>query len=327
MATIQKRGPWQWQAKVRKKGVRTTRTFETKAEAEDWAAIIESEIVRNVFVDRSLAERTTFEEVIERFIKEEVPRHKGGQSETLRLKRFVREEAAIAAKPMATLKVSDFEAYRDKRLEKIKPGSIKRELGLLQIVIEYVRRDLGLLENPLKDVKRPRVNDKRDVRLEPGDEEKLLAALDEGRNPWAKTAVILAIETAMRRGELLELRWEHVNLGKSVAHLPDTKNGYSRDVPLSPRAKEMLQGMAHSIKGRVLPLSPDALKKCFERARIKAELEHINFHDLRHEATSRLFEAGWNIMEVSAVTGHKDLQSLKRYTQLRAEDLAKKMQD
>lgn len=325
MATIHKRGSWQWQAKVRKKGIRASKTFETKAEAEDWASVIESEIVRGVYVDRSMAERTKFREVIERYIKEEAPRHKGGQSEILRLERLMREESAFVDRTMAMLKVSDFEKYRDKRLEKIKPGSIKRELGLLQIVIEHVRRDMGLLENPVKDVKRPRVNDQRDVRLQPGEEQKLLEALDEGRNPWAKAAVILAIETAMRRGELLELRWEHVDLEKSVAHLPETKNGFKRNVPLSPRAKALLKEMPHSIAGRVLPLSPNALKKCFERARTKAGLEHVNFHDLRHEATSRLFEAGWNIMEVAAVTGHRDLQSLKRYTQLRAEDLAKKM--
>lgn len=325
MATIQKRGAWQWQAKVRKKGITASKTFETKSEAEDWAAVIESEIVRGVYVDRSLAERTTFREVIERYIKEEAPRHKGSQSEVLRLQRFLRDESGLADRSMAILRVSDFEKYRDRRSEKIKPGSIKRELGLLQIVIEYVRRDIGLTENPVKDVKRPRVNDQRDIRLQPGDEEKLIEAIEEGRNPWAKAAVILAIETAMRRGELLELRWEHVDLEKSVAHLPETKNGFKRDVPLSPRAKALLKELPHSIAGRVLPLSPNALKKCFERARVKAGIEHVNFHDLRHEATSRLFEAGWNIMEVAAVTGHRDLQSLKRYTQLRAEDLAKKL--
>jgi len=325
MATIQKRGAWQWQAKVRKKGVNVTKTFETKGEAEDWTAVIESEIVRGVYVDRTMAERTSLKEVIERFIKEEAPRHKGHKSEKIRLQSFMREESDLANRSMATLRVSDFEQYRDKRLKEIKPGSIKRELGLIQIAIEYSRRNLGLLENPVKDVKRPRVNDARDVRLQPGEEERLLAALDEGRNPWAKAAAILAIETAMRRGELLELRWEHVDFEKSVAHLPDTKNGFSRNVPLSPRAKELLQSIARHLAGRVLPMSPNALKKCFERARKKAELEHLTFHDLRHEATSRLFEAGWNIMEVSAVTGHRDLQSLKRYTQLRAEDLAKKM--
>jgi len=159
-----------------------------------------------------------------------------------------------------------------------------------------------------------------------GDEEqRLMEALEDCRNPWVKPAVILALETAMRRGELLSLRWEHVNLDTCVAHLPDTKNGEARDVPLSSRAIAALTALPRAMSGDVLPTTAEGLKNAFERARKRAKMEHFNFHDLRHEAISRLFEAGWNVMEVAAVSGHKDLQSLKRYTNLKATDLAKKM--
>ena len=325
MASITKRGPYQWTARVRKKGISTAKTFETKREAEAWAAVIESELVRGTFIDRSLAERMSFKEVIERYLCDVVPTHKGAESEALRLKKVLREEKLLVAKRMSNLTPEDFEKYRDRRLSEITASTVKRELGLLRTIIEQSRRRLGLSENPISLITMPKVNDAREVRLESGDEERFLKAFDELRNPYIKPAFILALETAMRRGELLSLEWGNVDLGKSVALLPETKNGYSREVPLSPRAVELLRALPRSIDGRVIPISANALKKGFERAREKAGLVHINFHDLRHETTSRLFEAGWNVMEVAAVTGHKDLQSLKRYTQLRATDLAKKM--
>ncbi len=325
MAQIVKRGPYQWMARVRKKGITSSKTFETKREAQEWAAVVEAEISRGSFVDRTPGEKTSLAEVIERYISDVAPSHKGGESETLRLRKFMRDELLLSGKRMANLTTYDFEKFRDRRLQIVSASSVKRELGLLRAVIEGERKRLGLYENPIADVKRPKARDYRDVRLEPGDEDALLEAFDELRNPFAKSAAIFAIETAMRRGEILSLEWCFVNIENHTAHLPDTKNGDARDVPLSPRATEVLKSLPRSIDGRVFPLSANALKKCFERAREKAGLEHLNFHDLRHEATSRLFEAGWNVMEVAAVTGHKDLQSLKRYTQLRASDLAKKM--
>ncbi len=140
----------------------------------------------------------------------------------------------------------------------------------------------------------------------------------------------------MRRSELLALRWEHVDFDALKLHLPDTKTDgkrvdrtKGRDVPLSPRAYELLWDLGavpRSDDGRVLATIAEGLKQAFERARARAKMEHLNFHDLRHEATSRLVERGWGILEVAAVTGHADLQMLKRYTNLRAYDLARKLE-
>ena len=326
MATIRQRGPYQWQAKVRRAGYpQQSKTFETKREAEAWAAVIESEMVRSVFVDRSQSEKTSFEEVIQSYITDVAPSHKGAQSETLRLQAFVRDFPDLAVRKMATLKTHDFECYRDKRLQSVSAGTVKRELNLLHSVIESVRKKLGLVENPISDVKRPKVRDARDVRFQDGEETHLMEALETCRNPWVKPAVILALETAMRRGELLSLKWEDVDLEQRYARLHDTKNGETRDVPLSQRAMETLKALPRSLDGRVIATTAEGLKSTFERARKKADMPNFNFHDLRHEATSRLFERGWNVMEVAAVTGHKDLQSLKRYTNLRASELARKM--
>ena len=129
----------------------------------------------------------------------------------------------------------------------------------------------------------------------------------------------------MRRGELLGLEWQHVDLDKRTAYLPITKNGTNRTIPLSLKAIETLQLLPRDISGRVFPLSATALRGLWARACKRAGIEDLRFHDLRHEATSRFFEKGLNVMEVAAITGHKDLRMLQRYTHLRAEDLAVKL--
>ena len=136
--------------------------------------------------------------------------------------------------------------------------------------------------------------------------------------------VVLALETGMRRGELLSVEWGNVDLNRRTALLPITKNGDSRGVPLSSRALTVLRSLPPSTTGRVFgDLTADAVKLSFRRTTVRAGITGLRFHDLRHEATSRLFEKGLNVMEVASVTGHKTLQMLKRYTHLNAVDLGR----
>ncbi len=315
-----------WQAKIRRQGFPVqSKTFDRKNDAEAWARGVEGEMDRGAFVDRRPAEQMTLGDAIGHYLKAVAPTHKGGDIEAVRLGRFQREEPALCAYALANLRTHHIEEYRDRRLEAIAPGSVCREINLLHAVLESVRRRVGLIDNPVSHVRRPKVADERDVRLSPDDEKKLLDALDASRNPWIKPFVIVALETAMRRGELLSLTWEHVDLVDRTAHLPDTKNGRGRTVPLSSRAVKALDDLPCSIGGQVFPVTLDALKHAWTRARDRAGLHHFHLHDLRHEATSRLAEAGWNVLELAAVTGHQDLQMLKRYTNLRAADLARKM--
>ena len=143
-----------------------------------------------------------------------------------------------------------------------------------------------------------------------------------------KPLIVLAIETAMRRGEMLDLQWQHVDLVRCVAHLPLTKNGDSRDIPLSRRAIAILKGLKAD-KGRdadrVFPVSGNSIRLAFEHLRVRAQMDDFHFHDLRHEGISRLFEKGLNIAEVSAISGHKELRMLMRYTHLRAVDLVSRL--
>jgi integrase len=129
----------------------------------------------------------------------------------------------------------------------------------------------------------------------------------------------------MRRGELLRLTWEDADLDLRVAHLDMTKNRSKRDVPLSSEAIILLRSLPHDISGYVFPLTAASLRGLWNRACNRADITDLHFHDLRHEATSRFFEKGLNVMEVATITGHKDLRMLQRYTHLRAEDLAKKL--
>jgi integrase len=146
------------------------------------------------------------------------------------------------------------------------------------------------------------------------------------RNPWIKPLVRLALLTAMRRGELLALEWQHVDLMRRVAVLPMTKNGDARSVPLSSEAVALLGTLASSARpGRVFPTTAMALRKAFERACERANIRDLHFHDLRHTATTRMSALLPNVIELAAVTGHRDLRMLQRYYHPRAEDLARKL--
>ena len=139
-------------------------------------------------------------------------------------------------------------------------------------------------------------------------------------------AVKLALETVMRQGELLRLHWEYIDLNRGTAHLPDTKNGEARTVPLSSTAIAVLRALPRALHGDVFRgVTTEAVKRSYMRAIRRAGIKDLRFHDLRHEATTRLFEKGLNIMEVASITGHKDLRMLRRYTHLKAEDLAQKL--
>ncbi len=332
MASYRKRGPRQWQALVRKRGYPLqAKTFKTKAAAEAWVHALEYEMDQGLFVSRHEAETTTLGELLERYRSEYTARKRGVESESCRINTLLRHD--LAQRFVATLRGVDIARYRDERLKAISPGSLRRELTILSQVFEMARKEWGIfVHNPVRDVTLPPNNRPRDRRLissqDPAEDEesRLFAACRKCRNPLLLPIVRLALETAMRQGELLALNWKFINLKHRTAYLPETKNGDSRTVPLSGVAAEVLNSLPRSITGDVFPgLTTMAVKKAFGRAVERAGLLGLHFHDLRHEATTRLFERGLNIMEVAAITGHKDLRMLTRYTHLKAEDLAKKL--
>ncbi|MBK6612628.1 site-specific integrase [Ottowia sp.] len=380
MATFRKRGPYQWEAQIRRRGYPAqSKTFETKAEAEAWANMIESEMARGVWVSRGEAEATTLHEALTRYETEIVPAKKGAAQEESVLR--ICKATDLAKRRLATIRSADVSKLRDDWLADCKPATVLRRLAVLSHVFSIARKEWGMesLSNPVELVRKPQPNNARtrrviaDVSAEDVDDsdrgalegelERLVSASGSALLP---SVISLAVETAMRRGEIIALRWEHVDLKRRVAHLPATKNGTARDVPLSTRAVEVLQALKDARdagvesdeddKGeglgmevddaeetaRVFEIRSDAVTRAFVRAVARARklyvkeckaarkrpderlLVDLRFHDLRHEATSRLASI-FPLHELTKITGHKDPRMLMRYYHPRAEDLAKRL--
>ena len=329
MATIRQYDNGRWQAIVRRKGhPPKSRTFGTRSEAHSWSRLVESEMDRGLFRDRSEAERTTLADLMDRYGTEVTPQKRSARREFQRL-RLLRQR--LGRLSPANLQSKHVAAYRDERLREGKAGAtVLKELNTLSHVLDTAIKDwaLPLPVNPVLLVRRPAAGRGRERRLCPGEETRLRDACRASGAPLLDAMVVLAVETAMRLGELLNLTWTHVDLSARVATLPDTKNGESRRVPLSTRAVDVLRGIPrHLSDARVFWRwsRADSFENAWRRAVSKAGIADLRFHDLRHEATSRLFEHGFNMMEVAAITGHKTLQMLKRYTHLRAETLVARL--
>ncbi len=333
-----------WQAKVRKKGYPIqTKVFRTKRDAVEWSAVVESEMVRGVWKDQAETKSTTLIDLLKQYAKEVTTIKKGRDAELYRIEAMKRLPLASLAVTKITGKV--IAAWRDQRLQEVSGSTVNREMNLLGHVFEVARKEWGIsVDNPCRDVRRPKHNPARTRRISDVEIKWLLAAMDECRTPWLRSVFLLSLETGMRRGETLNLDWRYVYFDKQTVWLPNTKTDESRYVPLSSRAVEILQGLFKGkMRGPVFPVTANAVKLSWQRTVLRARrlytqdcealtvasdpelLVDLHFHDSRHEATSRAFEKGLNIMEVATVTGHKDLRSLKRYTQLRAEDVAKKL--
>lgn len=327
MASIRKRGAYQWEARIRKKGQPTTcKTFDTRVDAERWARSVEAEMDRGVFISRSEAENTTLAEALDRYIHEHTP--KLAKPERARRRALAFKSRLLASKFLATIRGKDIADFiREREAEGIKGSTIRNDLAMLSKLFNLAIRDWGMesLQNPVAKVSKPKVPKGRERRLEEGEESRLLAVAD----PEMQNIIRFALETAMRREELSNLRWSNVDLDRRTATLYETKNGETRSIPLSPKALEILRTIRDSTnkeQERVFTKNPDAITYAMQVACKAAELHNLRFHDLRHEATSRLFEnTDLDIMEIRSITGHKTLQMLVRYTHLRTAKLADRL--
>lgn len=316
-----------WQGRIRRRGYPDiTKTFESKADAEKWARALESEIDKGQFVNVSEAQRTTLGDVIARYLAEVTPSMKGANDDTIRLKALMRKP--IARWSMANLSAARIANYRDQRLKEVSAGTVIRELAYLSAIINHSRREWGInVPNPVQMVRKPQSPEARSRVLTDEEISKLLQTLEPSgrRSHWTKPAVQLALATGMRRGELLSLLWEHVDLQRRTAFLPNTKNGDSRTVPLSSSAVHILADLPRHISGAVIPVKYFTLEAAFKRGVRRAGLDGIRFHDLRRTAITRMAEKLPNLIELAAVSGHKSLMVLKRYYKPNAAELAKKL--
>jgi len=342
MATIRERGPYQWQAQVIRKGQSSQyKTFNNKADAEKWARQVEAEMDRGVFVSRKEAENTTLSEALDRYLREITIHKKNQRSEKIYAETW---KKAFGVRSLASIFQSDIAKYRDERLKAVSPNMVRLELALLSHLFTIAIKEWGMsgLVNPVQQIRKPKLPKGRERRLKPGELERILNA---SGSSFLGSIVRFALETGMRRSEIAGISWNQVDMKKQTVTLLETKNGEKRFVPLSSEALRILSALPRRIDGKVWGVEEQSITRAFERAVSRARLAYekeceekgqnpdpgylvdLTFHDLRHEATSRFFEseAGFNVMEVAAITGHKTLQMLKRYTHLKAEDLAKRM--
>lgn len=339
-----------WMAQIRRKGMRTiSRTFDLKADAESWAREIEREVQRgNVAALRDDAGRTTFAEIADRYTADVIPGLRGKSAGAY--VRAARERfGPLFLSAIRGVEVADWAS--DLMRSGLSAQTAIHHVNAVAAVFTYATKRLSIslpAGNPARSIPLPALPKSRDRRLRPGEIDALLPAADATkRTPQLRPMILLAVETSMRLGELLDLEWSHIDLVKRTAHLAKTKNGESRTVALSNAAVDalrVLQAKPRRRDGRVFNwAASDSFEKSWVRCKARARaayrancaargvnpdpafLADLHFHDLRHEATSLLFEKGLGIMEVASMTGHKTLAMLMRYTHIEAEKLAAKL--
>jgi integrase len=341
MATIRRRASGFFQAIVERKGYPIqSRTFPTKTEARDWAADVEASMRRGIFQSLGDAERTTLHDLIKDFKAEFAPHHYRVRDDGKEAWRFqlARLDETLGDYSLAALDQKLIAGYRDKRLKgsKDRPAvadsTVRKEIYMLSKVLDFAQTEKGISlprGNPVEKIRKPSESKGRERRLSTEEWKAFEKECRASRNPWLWPAVQLAVETAMRQGELLTLTWAQIDRKNRLAMLDDPekiKNGEPRAVPLSPVALAVLDALPRSVSGLVLPVRRMTLYSVFAAACARAKVENYTFHDLRHEALSRLAERGdFSVLELAAVSGHKTLQMLKRYTHLQAAKLADKL--
>ena len=351
MASIRSLEPGKFIARIRIKGrPEVSKVFRDARKAQAWATVEEQRLRDGSYRDTRKAERMLVRDLIDDYVRTILPRLKSADTTGLRLKRFRRD---LGAYSLATLNRAVIAGWRDARLAAgIANDTVRRELGILSSLINYAIKDLGvdIEANPVSFVRMPPASRGRDRRPTDDEQQRIFDALVDHpgdvqgekrsgayrvgtRNPWIRPFIELAIETAARRGELLKLLWQDVNIERRTALFRDTKKPrpdhppQDRTISLTPRAVEILSDLPRTPDARVFPISADAIKGAWKRAAARAGIQNLRVHDLRHEGTSRLFELGLNMMQVASVTGHQDVRSLKRYTHIDPESLAQEIAD
>lgn len=297
----------------------------------------------------------TLTEALQRYLREEAIKKKS-YTQAKSLFR-VWEGTFLAFKPIATITPADLIRIRDEWTAKYAPSTICRRLSIVSHMYTIARKDWGFgsFDNPATLVRRPAVDDARDRRL--FDQIRLRGILESEcprseldwlvnatRSKQLPTIMYLAVETAMRRSEIARINREHIDLTRGTLFVPESKNGKSRTVPLSPWAKYVLRLYltGRRLKGRIFGLSADGITKTFIRARKRARVDYeslctkynrpaqpayfrdLRFHDFRHEATSRLADV-YPMHKLAKITGHSDTRMLLRYYHPKAYDLSQEL--
>jgi integrase len=297
-----------------------SQSFLTKRDAQLWARQTEFQVDRKELPkDPRQLERFTLRDLVIRYRDTVSPRKRGGEVEQIVLNAFLRHP--VCRKRLSDLSPADFASYRDERLQKIKAITLKREFSSLQNLFELAKEEWGLpiRDNPVRQIRFKAETNRRERRLRQGELDRIIRSAQQCRNRLVLPIILFALETALRRSEILAARWSHLQLDNRLLALPRAKNGHSRVIPLTLRAGEILQPLHSEIRAdktendRIFPISANAFKLTWKRVLLRAEIKDLRFHDLRHEAISRFFERGLTAPEVAHISGHRDMRMLYRY--------------
>ncbi|KXU38253.1 integrase [Ventosimonas gracilis] len=328
MATYRKRSGG-WRAEVCKKGVRDSKTFPTKAHAVAWAIQREAEILAGT--SQQKASDFTFKQALEKYRDEVSPTKAGSRWETLQINRLL--TVNFAEESIKEVGADLIAAWRDARLKKVKTSTVRREMNLLASIFEIARTEWKWCKgNPVREIKRPPNRPPRDRRISAEEEKLLLDALGyvEGQPPRIQKqevayAFLIALETAMRCGEILNLTLDRVHLKESYVRLMKTKNGTARHVALSKRAVQLMgvleQVARQQERDKLFTVNSANADVLFRGARDPLPIENLCFHDTRHEAITRLARK-LEILDLARTIGHKDLRSLMTYYNATASEIA-----
>ena len=307
-------------------GKRLSKTFPTKSLASQWAARQESQAQQKKY--GLTQQNITFSEALQQYVKEITPRKRGSRWEAIRINALLRYP--VAQHRLVDLHMRHLQAWIDQRASEVLPNSVRREASILSAVLTQCVRWEYITQNPMRGVILPKAGKARDRRITNSEIEALLVALDyvEVQPPSTtkqEVAIgfLLAIETAMRLGEIWSLTWDRVFLEQRYVHLDQTKNGSNRDVPLSRRAVELLATMPKR-GSRVFKSNKVVAGTVFSRVCKAAGLDDLHFHDTRHEAITRIVAAGKiDAITLARMTGHKNLNQILTYYNESASDIAK----
>jgi integrase len=306
VANISKRGD-KWRAEVCIDRVRKAKTFPTKREAVAWS---------NEQEDKGLALSKTLKDAIDKY-RPIAEKHKGYQSEISRLNHL---DIALGDKQLDRLTSSVLSKYRDDRLKEVSPVSVRRELIILSAMFEIAVNEWQWMHsNPLKTVKKPTASPARRRGVSKAEIDSICANLSTMRVGKQVCVMFqLSIETGMRLGELLSLKWSDVS--EKYVTLLETKNGDRRNVPLSLKARELIDSRRDIDPESVFTLNQHVASQTFRRATING----CHFHDGRSEAVTRLSKK-LDVMQLAKMIGHRDIKSLMFYYSEKPEDMADRL--
>jgi integrase len=313
MATIRQRSNLSWQVIVRRTGFpKQHKVFKKKQDAILWARQIEHEIDQGNRVDFKRAEQVTIKDIVNHYLTQEATQlnrsYKREQSRMRLINEFFGDYVIAQITP------ARIALFRDTRLsEGLSPATVIKDINTLSKVLKMAQIGWGvyLANNPILSVNKPKVVGHRVRRLSSKEENILI----QNTTFNMQAVIIFAIETGMRLGEILSLQWTQIQ--NDMAVLNQTKNNEIRYVPFTKKVIHLLQTLPKSIDDKRVFFfwkTVSGFESSWQKFKRKEELVDLRFHDLRHEAISRLFEKGLNHMEVSAISGHKSLHILRKYT-------------